>query len=230
MGRMVDWRDEPLLWDDPHGLVYMGGDLSPGTLLNAYRHGIFPWFNEDDPLLWWSPDPRTIFEFDTIHFSRRLLRTVKQGKYQVTFNQQFAGVMTGCSDRDEGSWITVDMLEAYSELHRLGHAHSVESWLGRELVGGIYGVAIGGFFAAESMFHRATDAGMVAMVTLVEHLRSRGYQLLDTQMPTDHTRSLGAIDIPRYEYLRRLERAVALPVTFGVPSGILTNEGGTPTS
>ncbi len=220
---MVDWDSEPLMWDDPYGLVYIGGDLHPDSLLAAYRRGIFPWFNEDDPLLWWSPDPRAIFEFDKIHFSKRLLRTVRQGRYRTTMNCQFAGVMRACSDREEGSWITDDMFEAYCELHRLGHAHSVESWNGDELVGGIYGVAVGGLFAAESMFHRETDAGMVAMVKLVEHLQSRGYILLDTQMATDHTRILGAIDIPRDNYRRRLERAVALPVSFQAAGPDLRN-------
>lgn len=211
---MVDWDDEPLMWDDPHGLVYIGGDLEPETLLAAYQRGIFPWFNDDDPFLWWSPDPRAIFEFETIHFSRRLLRLVRQQRFTITCNQAFPEVMRCCSARDEGTWITDDMYDAYVDLHRLGHAHSVEAWQNDILVGGIYGVAIGGFFAAESMFHRVTDAGMVAMASLVQRLVAHGFTLLDTQMATDHTRLLGAIDIPRDEYLQRLTDAIARPASF----------------
>ncbi len=211
---MVAWDDELLMWDDPNGLVFIGGDLEPDSLMGAYRRGIFPWFNEDDPFLWWSPDPRSIFDFDTIHFSKRLLRTVRQKKFVVTVDLAFPYVMQAASIRPEGTWITDNMYEAYCELHRLGHAHSVEAWLNNELVGGIYGVAVGGFFAAESMFHFETDAGMVAMVRLVEHLRERGFSLLDTQMATDHTRKIGAFDVPRDEYLDMLESAIALPVSF----------------
>jgi leucyl/phenylalanyl-tRNA--protein transferase len=208
------------MWNDPHGLVYIGGDLEPETLLAAYRRGIFPWFNEDDPYLWWSPDPRAIFEFETIHFSKRLLRTVKQQKYRVTFDVAFPAVMQAASLRIEGTWITENMYEAYCELHRLGHAHSVEAWQDDKLAGGIYGIAIGGFFAAESMFHFLTDAGMVAMVHLVGHLKRQGFTLLDTQMATEHTRRLGAIDIPRVQYVRRLQQAIAKPVCFTpVPGG-----------
>lgn len=211
---MVAWDEELLMWDDPNGLIFIGGDLEPDSLLGAYRRGIFPWFNEDDPFLWWSPDPRSIFDLNTIHFSKRLLRTARQQKFVVTIDLAFPFVMQAASIRPEGTWITDHMYEAYCELHRLGHAHSVEAWLNNELVGGIYGVAVGGFFAAESMFHFETDAGMVAMVRLVEHLRERGFGLLDTQMATDHTRKIGAFDVPRDEYLSMLESAIALPVQF----------------
>jgi leucyl/phenylalanyl-tRNA---protein transferase len=211
---MVAWDHEKLMWDDPHGLVYIGGDLEPDTLLAAYCRGIFPWFNEDDPYLWWSPNPRAIFEFESIHFSRRLLRTVKQEQFRVSFDAAFPAVMHACSLRPEGTWITENMWEAYCELHRLGHAHSVETWRDGKLAGGIYGIAIGGFFAAESMFHFETDAGMVAMVHLVRHLIKQGFTLLDTQMATEHTRQLGAIDIPRSQYVERLQQAVAKEVRF----------------
>ena len=207
---MVDWDDEPLMWDDPYGLVFIGGDLEPESLLNAYRRGIFPWFNDDDPFLWWSPDPRAIFEFQTLHISKRLRRTVRQEKFKVTFNLSFPEVMRQCGQREEGTWITADMYEAYCELHRLGHAHSVETWLDGKLAGGIYGVAIGGFFAAESMFHLISDAGMVAFVALSDRLRERGFTLFDTQMATEHTRMLGAVDIPRTEYLLRLDQALGI--------------------
>jgi len=211
---MVAWDEEMLMWDDPHGLVFIGGDLEPESLLEAYRRGIFPWFNEDDPYLWWSPDPRSIFNLETIHLSKRLLRTVRQQKFHVTMNAAFPAVMQAASIRPEGTWITDDMYDAYCELHRLGFAHSVETWLDGKLAGGIYGVALGGFFAAESMFHFATDAGMVAMVKLVDHLRQQGFALLDTQMATEHTRKIGAFDIPRDVYLQLLDTALALPVSF----------------
>jgi leucyl/phenylalanyl-tRNA--protein transferase len=202
------------MWDDPQGLVAVGGDLEPESLLGAYRRGLFPWYNEGDPILWWSPDPRTIFEFDQFHISRRLARVVRQRKYRITINQAFAQVMRACALRVEGTWITDDMLQAYCELHRLGHAQSVEAWSEAELVGGIYGVAIGGFFAAESMFHFESYAGMLTLVHLVERLKSRGFMLFDTQMPTEHTRSLGAIDIRRDEYLRRLKKALQVKASF----------------
>lgn len=211
---MVAWDEELLMWDDPHGLVFIGGDLEPDSLLGAYRRGIFPWFNEDDPYLWWSPDPRSIFDLKNIHFSKRLLRTVRQQKFHVTVNEDFPAVMQAASIRPEGTWITSEMHDAYCELHQLGFAHSVETWADGKLAGGIYGVALGGFFAAESMFHVVTDAGMVAMVHMVNHLNQRGFSLLDTQMATEHTRKIGAFDIPREVYLQLLEIAIAQPVAF----------------
>jgi leucyl/phenylalanyl-tRNA--protein transferase len=211
---VIHWDDEPLLWDDPQGLVAVGGDLEPESLLGAYRRSLFPWYNEGDPILWWSPDPRTIFEFDQFHISSRLARVVRQQKFRITINQAFTQVMRACALRIEGTWITDDMLQAYCELHRLGHAHSIEAWAEDGLTGGIYGVAIGGFFAAESMFHFESYAGMVTLVHLVERLKSRGFMLLDTQMPTEHTRSLGAIDIPRSEYLQRLKKALQVKAPF----------------
>ena len=193
---MVDWDDEPLMWDDPYGLVFIGGDLEPDSLLGAYRRGIFPWFNDDDPFLWWSPEPRSIFQFEALHFSRRLMRVVRQERFTVTINQAFPDVMKNCAQREEGTWITPDMYEAYCELSELGHAHSVETWRDCVLVGGVYGVAIGGFFAAESMFHQETDAGMVALYALTQRLLKRGFTLFDTQMATDHTRNLGLSIFP----------------------------------
>jgi leucyl/phenylalanyl-tRNA--protein transferase len=203
----------PELADDS-GLVGVGGDLRPQRLLEAYRRGIFPWYDEHGPICWWSPDPRALFELDGLHVSRRLRRTMRSGRFTVTLNRDFAGVMRGCADRPEGTWITLDMIGAYVKLHRLGHAHSVEAWAGDELAGGIYGVAIGGLFAGESMFKRHRDASKVALAVLVERLRERGYQLFDVQFLTDHTASLGAIEIPRDEYLVRLRRALAVPATF----------------
>ncbi len=209
-------RDPLLLPElaDDYGLVAVGGDLRPQRLLQAYRRGIFPWYDEYGPVMWWSPDPRAIFELDGLHVSRRLRRTIRQGRFQLTVNQDFEGVMRGCADRSEGTWITEDMLVAYTALHRLGHAHSIEVWHEEALAGGVYGVAIGGFFAAESMFTRVRDASKVALAFLMDRLRQRGFQLLDIQFLTGHTTGLGAIEIPRAEYLERLAQALECPVTF----------------
>jgi leucyl/phenylalanyl-tRNA--protein transferase len=208
---------------DASGLVAVGGDLRPEWLLRAYAAGVFPWYNEGYPVHWWSPDPRAIFELDGLHVARRLRRTLRSGRFRFTVNRAFGAVIRGCAAPrrgeeglapDETTWITPDMIEAYEELHRLGHAHSVEVWCGEQLGGGLYGVAVGGLFAAESMFTQMRDASKAALVDLVERLRQRGFTLLDTQMVTPHTARLGAVEIPRAEYLRRLQRAVALPVTF----------------
>jgi leucyl/phenylalanyl-tRNA--protein transferase len=194
---------------DDYGLVGVGGDLEPDTLLRAYREGVFPWYGEGDPICWWSPDPRAVFEVGGVRRSRRLLRTIRSGKFRVTVDRDFAGVMAGCADRpDTGTWITPEMSAAYAELHRLGHAHSVEVWQDDELAGGVYGVALGAFFSGESMFHRRTDASKVALVHLDDRLRERGFVLFDVQMVTEHTVRLGAIEIPRADYLRRLREAV----------------------
>ncbi len=194
---------------DEDGFVGVGGNLQPGCLMCAYSEGIFPWYNEGDPICWWSPHPRAIFELDGMHRSRRLQRTIRAGKFRLSIDECFRDVMLGCSDRPEGTWITGDMLGAYCRLHELGHAHSVEAWQDGELAGGVYGVSIGGFFAAESMFYRRRDASKVALSALIDRLQERGFELLDTQMVTEHTLSLGAIEIPRKDYLRRLKLAVS---------------------
>ncbi len=210
----------PPIWTaDEHGLLTLGGDLSPERILDAYRHGIFPWPLVEEGLeilAWWSPDPRAIFELDQFHVSRRLGRRIRRGEFQITVDANFAGVIAGCAERrrDGGTWITPSMVRAYQQLHQLGHAHSVEAWQAGELVGGVYGVALGGFFAAESMFHRRRDASKVALAHLVQRLRERGFDLLDIQMWTPHTGRLGAIEIPRREFLRRLERALKHPASF----------------
>jgi leucyl/phenylalanyl-tRNA--protein transferase len=202
-------------WAEQLGLVAVGGDLSPGRLLAAYRHGVFPWYSEGDPIHWWSPDPRAVFELDALHVSRRLNRTLRSGRFRLGVNEDFAGVIRGCADRPgEGTWITAEMIEAYEELHRLGHAHSVEAWYEGRLAGGIYGVAVGGLFAGESMFSRVRDASKVALVHLVGRLRQRGFRLFDIQLLTEHTARLGACTIPRPEYLRRLALALECPATF----------------
>ena len=207
------------LESSPDGLVCVGGRLSPEWLLDAYRHGIFPWpVWDNEPMAWWSLDPRAILELNGLHISRRLRRTLRSEKFSASCDRDFSGVLRGCATaagRTGQTWLTPTMKDAYREMHRLGHAHSVEVWLGRRLVGGTYGVAVGGLFAAESMFYRVADASKVAIAYLVTHLRARGYQLLDVQQWTPHTGRMGAIQIPRREYLRRLAAVVDLSVAFG---------------
>jgi leucyl/phenylalanyl-tRNA--protein transferase len=201
---------------DASGLVHVGGKLTPDWLFDAYTHGIFPWpvidpARKNSPILaWFSVDPRCIFEFDQFHVPRRLERTCKSGRFRITFDADFAGVIRGCAEQHEqdGVWITPEMIKAYIQLHRLGYAHSVESWYGDELAGGVYGVAIGGLFAAESMFFRRRDASKAALVALMRHLKEREYQLVDIQVKTEHTERFGAVEIPRSEYLRRLQSAL----------------------
>ncbi len=213
---MPRWRFLDPELADADGLVAVGGDLRPERLLEAYRRGIFPFFDEHSPILWWSPDPRAVFQMDGLRVSRRLARTVRSGRFELTRDRDFEGVIRGCArGPGEGVWITADMIAAYTELHRLGHAHSVEVWHDGELAGGVYGVAAGGLFAGESMFTRVTDASKVALVHLSGHLRRRGYVLFDVQYLNPHTESLGAVEIPRREYLARLRAALRLPVTFG---------------
>ncbi len=189
----------------------MGGDLEPRTLLRAYRHGVFPWYDASMPICWWSPDPRAIIPLDGLHVSRRLERTLRSPRFRVTINRDFEAVIAGCAaDRSDGTWLMPEMIVAYRRLHELGKAHSVEVWNGDWLVGGIYGVAIGGFFAGESMFHRQSDASKVALVRLVERLSECGYALFDIQFLTPHTRRMGGIEISREEYLRWLRAALVL--------------------
>ena len=203
----------------PEGLLCVGGRLSPEWLLDAYRHGIFPWpMWENEPVAWWSPEPRAIIELDGFHVSRRLRRTLRSGRFQATIDRDFVGVIRGCADspgRHGNTWLTPSMIAAYCQMHELGHAHSLEVWHEGRLAGGTYGIAVGGLFAAESMFHRVRDASKVALAYLIAHLRARKYQLLDIQQWTPHTGSMGAVEISRVDYLRRVALAVDLPVTFG---------------
>ena len=195
------------------GLVAVGGDLSVERLLEAYQRGLFPW--SANPITWWSPDPRGVLPVGAVHVSRSLARTLRQAPYTVTFDQNFSAVIRACAEVPRSgassTWISPQLLEAYEQLAQAGHAHSVECWQEGLLVGGVYGVSVGGFFAGESMFHRADDASKVALVHLDRHLASRGFTLLDCQMVTSVTRSLGATEIPRADYLERLSRAVGQP-------------------
>lgn len=209
------------------GLVAIGGHLSPDWLLDAYTHGIFPWPFRDNVLAWWSPDPRAIIELDGLHVSRRLRRTCRSGKFEVSVDRDFEGVIRGCAtaqDRTGRTWITPPLVAAYCRMHQLGYCHSVEVWREGRLAGGVYGLAIGGLFAAESMFHYVTDASKVAVVNLVENLRHWNFQLLDIQQRTPHSASLGAIDISRADYLRRLSTALKAPCAFGASIAQPINE------
>jgi leucyl/phenylalanyl-tRNA--protein transferase len=205
---------------DAEGVVGFGGKLTPEWLLDAYQHGIFPWPTGDQglPVPWCSPDPRAIFELDRFHVPRRLAQTCRGRKFRVTLDTDFSGVIRGCAmsgTRRGHTWLTAAMIRAYTQLFELGHCHSVEAWHDERLAGGVYGVAIGGLFAAESMFFHVRDASKVALVHLVEQLRRQGYVLLDIQQLTWHTAQFGAIEIPRAEYLRRLAEALRLDVVFG---------------
>ncbi len=191
---------------DPDGLLAAGGDLSAERLLAAYQRGIFPWFNEGQPILWWSPDPRAVLIPSELRISRSLRRTLNRDHLTVTVDQAFAAVIANCAESraSTGTWITPEMREAYLELYELGHAHSVETWQGTKLVGGLYGVNIGRAFAGESMFSAVTDASKVALVRLARHCEALGVALIDCQLPTAHLASLGSRSLPRTEFLGRL--------------------------
>lgn len=190
---------------DGEGLVAVGGDLSSARLLAAYGSGIFPWYAEGYVPMWWSPDPRALLDPDRLHVSRSMLKRLRRGDFQLTWNRCFPRVMVECGrDRKEGTWVIPEMVEAYCRLHREGFAHSLEVWRGTELVGGTYGVQVGGLFAAESMFHRASDMSKVAVIALVRSLFAAGIELLDVQFVTSHLATLGAFSVPRLEYLTRL--------------------------
>ena len=199
----------------PNGLLAAGGDLSPRRLLDGYRHGIFPWFSEGDPILWWSPDPRMTLIPEEIKISRSLAKTLRNRAYEVRFDHGFADVMAGCASPrkgengfERGTWIIDSMRAAYEELHRMGYAHSVETWIDGRLAGGLYGVALGRVFFGESMFSVERDTSKIALVALAEHLKSSGFGLIDCQMHTPHLESLGARELPRPRFLRKLEELI----------------------
>jgi leucyl/phenylalanyl-tRNA--protein transferase len=197
-------------WATPEGLLAVGGDLSPARLLLAYRTGIFPWYGENEPILWWSPDPRCVLLPQDIYVSRRLERLIRQRRFHLTCNQAFDRVVTACADvrvqEGEATWLITAMQEAYRDLHELGFAHSVEAWEDDELVGGLYGVALGKFFFGESMFHYRSNASKVILAQLVRYLNNEGFVLLDCQVPNPHLRSMGARDLPREDFLELLNR------------------------
>ncbi|HEY2410632.1 MAG TPA: leucyl/phenylalanyl-tRNA--protein transferase [Pirellulaceae bacterium] len=205
----------------PDGVLFVGGSLAPDWMLEAYRRGIFPMPIRIDArrlIAWLSPDPRGVLEFDALHISRRVSRRLKRGEFQFSMNRAFSEVVEACAaprGHDDDCWLTLSMQNAYVTLHQLGHAHSIEVWQDQRLVGGLFGVAIGAAFAAESMFYRATDASKAALACLVQHLKSRGFNLLDVQWTNSHTRRLGARDIPRADYISRLTLAASRNISFG---------------
>ncbi|SHF02619.1 leucyl/phenylalanyl-tRNA--protein transferase [Modicisalibacter ilicicola DSM 19980] len=213
--RPVHFPDPDRALDDPNGLLAAGGDLTPDWLLAAYRRGIFPWYSEDQPILWWSPDPRLVLFPEEIRVRRSLAKRLRNAGFTVTFDRNFDAVIKACASLRadvEGTWITATMEAAYRRLHRMGYAHSVDVWLEGRLVGGLYGVALGRVFFGESMFSLERDASKVALVHLARHLEARGGGLIDCQMPTPHLVSLGARDVARAEFLDYLEQYTNQPV------------------
>lgn len=216
----ADLRFPPVDLASPEGLLAIGGDLRAERLLAAYREGIFPWYNDGQPILWWSPDPRAVLFPAQLRVTRSLAKTLRRGHYTVTLDRCFADVMQHCAgprpkNPAGGTWITSQMLEAYVRLHEQGYAHSVETWRAEELIGGLYGVALGGVFFGESMFSRATDASKVALVYIVRQLQRWGFSLVDCQLPTPHLESLGAQSIRRRDYLAFLAAGLQLPARRG---------------
>jgi leucyl/phenylalanyl-tRNA---protein transferase len=215
--------DQRLVFPPPEeaedGLVAVGGDLRPERLLLAYSHGIFPWYGEGLPILWHSPDPRMVLEADRLVVGRSLRKTLRRAPYRVALDTAFEAVVRACAEvprpGQHGTWITEDMIAAYVELHRLGFAHSAEAWQGDELVGGVYGVSLGGGFFGESMFARRPDASKVAFVTLVEQLRGWDIELVDCQVHTEHLERFGATEWPRPRFLAALAAALARPTRRG---------------
>ncbi len=202
----------------PEGIVAVGGDLSSERLIRAYSQGIFPWYSEGEPILWWSPDPRFVLFPAEIHVSRSMKRILEKGKFRITIDRDFSAVIDGCRQPRIGepeTWITSEMLAAYCRLHEIGFAHSVEAWQGEDLVGGVYGVSLGGLFFAESMFYRRSNASKTALIVLGRFLRRRGCAMIDCQVHSPHVASLGGRMIPRRRYIEILEREIQRDGLFG---------------
>jgi len=200
--------------EQPNGLLALGGDLSPARLLEAYRQGIFPWFNADDPILWWSPDPRMVLIPNEFKMSQSLRKVLRKDNYEVRIDTAFEQVMRACAeprDGQDGTWIVEGIIYAYCELHRLGYAHSVETWIDGTLVGGLYGIALGKMFYGESMFSRQTDASKIAIAHLAKQLELWRFGMIDCQMSTPHLSSLGAHEIPRNKFATRLQELIHYP-------------------
>ena len=213
--------------ESPNGLLAWGGDLRPERLLTAYRSGIFPWYSDGQPILWWSPAPRCVIFPEKIYLSTRTRRRYNSGVYRLSTDSAFAEVIDGCTEPrggDNGTWITQEMLEAYIHLHQLGHAHSFEVWEDDLLVGGIYGLALGSVFFGESMFSRRTDASKIALVALCQQLHSRGYGLLDCQVGNPHLHSMGAEELSRGAFENLLESLIEKPQPHGSWKDLFTFE------
>ncbi|MEQ1845169.1 MAG: leucyl/phenylalanyl-tRNA--protein transferase [Nitrospira sp.] len=218
--KLHDLRFPPVDQASPEGLLAVGGDLCPERLLQAYRHGIFPWYNDDQPILWWSPDPRAVLFPDKLHISRSLKRTLRSNAFTLTLDTCFREVMAQCAGPrpqypEGGTWITEDMLDAYTRLHELGYAHSVETWQDDRLVGGLYGVSLGSAFFAESMFTKVDEASKVALVKLVTQLQAWNFRLIDCQQFSPHVSRFGAEEIPRSVFINHLTHALTLPDRWG---------------
>lgn len=197
---------------EPDGLLAAGGDLSLARLINAYKHGIFPWYNKGEPILWWSPDPRCVLFPDNLKISRSLAKTLRKKPFEIRFDTAFANVINACAaprDNQSGTWITQEMFNAYVNMHEQGYAHSIECWLDDELVGGLYGIAIGKMFFGESMFSKVADASKVALVYLCEYLIKHDFKLIDSQVHTNHMESMGAEMIPRREFAALVKKYTA---------------------
>ncbi|GAB3682893.1 leucyl/phenylalanyl-tRNA--protein transferase [Salinisphaera aquimarina] len=206
--------DPELALDEPNGLLAMGGDLSPNRLRRAYSQGIFPWYNPDESILWWCPHPRTVFSTDAVHVSRRLKRTLAKADYAVTLDQDFNGVISACAGRragNPGTWLGPQMRAAYAKLHAMGDAHSIEVWRSGNLIGGLYGIALGRMFFGESMFSTERDASKIALVWLARQLQAWGFPIIDGQVGSAHLYSMGAVDLPRSKFLRYVDEAVRQP-------------------
>ncbi|MBV7314585.1 leucyl/phenylalanyl-tRNA--protein transferase [Shewanella sp. NIFS-20-20] len=205
-----------LALSEPNGLLAVGGDLSSERLLSAYYHGIFPWFNQDDPILWWSPDPRAVFVPGDIHCSASLRKYLSKQPWRFTVNHAFSQVIQACAaprQKQADTWISPNIIEAYEQLHQLGRAHSIEVWHDQQLVGGLYGIDLGQAFCGESMFHFATNASKAAMMALQQHLIGFNYQLIDAQVMNPHLVSLGAKNISRHQFLTRLSELRQAPTS-----------------
>jgi len=212
----TNFPDVELALQEPDGLLAVGGDLSIERLVSAYQQGIFPWYSEDQPILWWSPDPRMVLKPNEVKISRSLAKTIRKKKFQVSFDQDFENVILACSEPrlEKGSlqtdtWILDDMIDAYNQMHKEGYAHSVECWLDNKLVGGLYGIAIGKVFFGESMFSKVSDASKIAFVYLSKQLDQWGFKLIDCQVYTSHLESLGATMIPRKQFITFLSQYAA---------------------
>lgn len=209
----TDIRFPPVDLASPEGLLAIGGDLAAARLLGAYRHGIFPWYSEGQPIMWWSPDPRALLYPEKIKTSRSLLKLIRQKKFSVSFDRAFLEVVQACSEprkqqTEAGTWITPAMMSAYSKLHELGYAHSVEVWFEKKLVGGLYGISLGRAFFGESMFSRANNASKIAFATLAKQLKNWEFHFIDCQLPSDHLSSLGVETIRRDQFIRQLNEAL----------------------
>lgn len=214
LGRALTFPPVSQALQEPNGLLAAGGDLSPERLLLAYSQGIFPWFGDGQPILWWSPTPRMVISEPQLRITRSLAKTLRNKPYQITVDRDFRAVIEACAvprEADGGTWITREMIEAYCHLHELGHAHSFEVWMNGELVGGLYGVGVGLMFYGESMFSRATDASKLAFVHMARHLASHGVEMIDCQMHTPHLERLGGELLPREDFLARLKVACKKP-------------------